>query len=413
MKITDIKAIEILDSRGNPTLQTTVTLCGGISGSASVPSGASAGSHEACELRDNDTSRFGGKGVLTAVNNVNTRIRDALIGNDASNQQCIDNTLISLDTTENKSSLGANAILSVSLACARAAANYLRLPLYKYLGGANAKIMPLPMMNILNGGAHAGNNIDIQEFMIVPTGATTFAEGLMMCCHVNSRLKKILKDSSLSTAVGDEGGVAPDLQNEEEALDLIIEAIEKSGYTPGNEIKLAIDAASSEWYSCGFYKKPKSGVCYSPDELIGYWEDLCNSYPIISLEDPAAEDDWDTWSRLHKKLLGKVQLVGDDLFVTNSKRLCHGIDRKSCNAILIKPNQIGTLTETIDTVHIAKKAGFGTIISHRSGETEDSFIADLSVGLCAGQIKTGAPCRGERTAKYNRLLNIEKEVSGC
>lgn len=410
MNITNIKAMEILDSRGNPTVKTTVTLCGNVSASASVPSGASAGSHEALELRDNDPCRYGGKGVLNAVNNVNTLIRDALMGTDASMQRNIDRTMIALDGTADKSKLGANAILSVSLACARAAANYLGIPLYRYIGGTFASLMPLPMMNILNGGAHAGNNIDIQEFMIVPTGAKTFSEGLMMCVHINTRLRKILASRGLSVAVGDEGGVAPDLADEEDALKLICEAIEKSGYTPGTDVKLSIDAAATEWYRGGIYVKPKSGIRYCSEELIDYWNSLCSKYPIISLEDPVAEDDWNTWSGLYKKLTGKIQLVGDDLFVTNSTRLTRGIERKSCNAILIKPNQIGTLTETADTVALAKSAGFGTIISHRSGETEDSFIADLAVGLSAGQIKTGAPCRGERTAKYNRLLEIESEL---
>jgi len=410
MNITNIVATEILDSRGNPTIETTVTLCNKVTGTASVPSGASAGSHEALELRDGNPSRYGGKGVLNAVNNVNTTIKNALMGADASMQRHIDSTMLSLDGTPDKSMLGANAILSVSLACAKAASNYLDMPLYRYIGGTFASTLPLPMMNILNGGAHAANNIDIQEFMIVPTGAKSFSEGLMMCVHINSNLRKILVSKGLSAAVGDEGGVAPDLANEEEALMLICEAIEKSGYTPGSDVKLAIDAAASEWYKYGIYVKPKSGARYCREELINYWDTLCAKYPIISLEDPAAEDDWDTWSSLYKKLSGRVQVVGDDLFVTNSTRLKAGIERKSCNAILIKPNQVGTLTETADTVALAKSAGFGTIISHRSGETEDTFIADLTVGLCAGQIKTGAPCRGERTAKYNRLLKIEKNM---
>lgn len=410
MKITKVSAIEIIDSRGNPTVEAEVVTDFGSVGRASVPSGASTGAYEAAELRDGDKSRYNGKGVLQAVGNVNQKIAGALEGLRCDDQKNIDHILISLDGSENKEVLGANATLAVSLACARAAAGAYDMELYRYLGGIFGNKLPLPMMNILNGGAHAANNIDIQEFMIMPVGAESFGEGLRMCCEVYAELKRILALRHLSTAVGDEGGVAPDLRNEEEALELICEAIEAGGFDL-SEIKIALDAASSEWYSDGEYKMPKSGRVYTGGGLVDYWKYLTEKYPILSIEDAAAEDDWDTWQTATNALHGKIQLVGDDLFVTNEKRLKRGIENKICNAILIKPNQIGTLTETINTIKLAKLSGYGTIISHRSGETEDSFIADLAVGVNAGQIKTGAPCRGERTAKYNRLLKIESMLT--
>ncbi len=411
MKIKDISAIEILDSRGNPTVQSTIILENGQKYSASVPSGASTGVHEATELRDKD--RFFGKGVQKAVDAVLGPIREAVCGMHTEEQKEIDNTMIMLDGTENKSKLGANSILSVSIAAARAAAGANNMELYRYLGGATADIMPLPMMNILNGGEHANNNIDIQEFMIVPTGAQTFSQGLFMCTKINMCLKKYLKEKGISVAVGDEGGVAPDLEDEREAIELIMYATQMAGYTPGKEIKIALDAASSGWYKeDGLYVMPKSGRTFYADELIKYWDSLISDYPIISVEDPASEDDWDLWQKITMRLSRAIQIVGDDLFVTNTDRISHGIDIKASNAVLIKPNQIGTLTETIAAVKLAMGSGMGTIISHRSGETEDTFIADLAVGLGAGQIKTGAPCRGERTAKYNRLLNIEAQICG-
>lgn len=412
MKIEKVSALQVIDSRGNPTVEAEVLVSGGFLGRAMVPSGASTGVHEAVELRDGDKGRYHGRGVLRAVENISTRINEALNGVDIFSQRRIDDILITLDGTKNKGNLGANATLAVSLACARAAADTLGVELYRYIGGMNGDMLPLPMMNILNGGAHAANNLDIQEFMVVPTGAENFESGLRMCAEVYAELKKLLSKRNLSTAVGDEGGFAPDLDSEEEAIEFILEAVEKSGYKAGEDIKIAIDAASSEWFGDGIYRLPKTGKEYSGEELSAYWEGLVDKYPIISIEDAAAEDDMETWKIISRALARRIQLVGDDLFVTNTERLRWGIEQKICNAILIKPNQIGTLTETIDAVKLAKSANYGTVISHRSGETEDTFIADLAVGLCAGQIKTGAPCRGERTAKYNRLLRIESEISG-
>ena len=409
MKITKIKACEVIDSRGNPTVSATVYTDIGAWGEAIVPSGASTGIYEAVEKRDKDAARFGGKGVLSACDNINKIIAPALYGKRCDRQEIIDNILINLDESENKGNLGANATLAVSLAAARAAANGYNMELFRYIGGIFGTKMPLPMMNILNGGAHADNNIDIQEFMIVPVGAECFSGGLMMCCEVYHKLKGILKARRLATTVGDEGGVAPNLCDSEAALALITDAIEGAGYNT-DEIKIALDAASSEWYENGIYKMPKSGKTFSGDELVSYWQGLVDEYPIISLEDAAAEDDWETWGKITRTLRTKVQLVGDDLFVTNAKRLSEGIKNRVCNSILIKPNQIGTLSETLETISLAKDAGYGNIISHRSGESEDTFIADLAVGVSAGQIKTGAPCRGERTAKYNRLLKIERMI---
>jgi len=407
MYIEKVRALEILDSRGNPTVLSEVITSGGFKGVAAAPSGASTGTYEAFELRDNE-ERYGGKGVQRAVENVNSIINDILSGEDVTNQKRIDRLLTEADGTENKSRLGANAIISVSMACVKAAADFYGLEPYKYLGGIQATQMPLPMMNILNGGAHAANNLDVQEFMIIPSGAESFSEGLRMCAEVYHRLKKTLAKNNYMTGVGDEGGFAPNLSGETEALELIIEAIEKSNYKAGSDINIGLDAAANEWFNDGGYLLPKKGREYSSSELVSYWQKLINNYPIISLEDPFGEDDWDAWSELNKNT--KIQLVGDDLYVTNYNRLITGIEKKSSNAILIKPNQTGTVSETIETVLLAKKTGFGTIISHRSGETEDTFIADLAVGLNAGQIKTGAPCRGERTAKYNRLLKIESEI---
>ncbi len=409
-KIKDVKGREVIDSRGNPTVEAEVTLeCGAI-GVASVPSGASTGEYEAYELRDSSNKRYLGKGVSTAVKNINETIAQKIIGKDATRQMCIDKAMIELDATDNKSNLGANAILAVSLAVAKASANAVNLPLYTYIGGVYAHNLPVPMMNILNGGAHADNNIDIQEFMIMPVGAKCFSEGLMQCCEIYHTLGKILKESGKNTSVGDEGGFAPNLQTDEEAIQLIIEAIETAGYTTEN-IKIALDVAGSEWYKDGSYELPKRKVKMTSQEITSYFEDLISKYPIISIEDPLSEHDWDGWVYITDKLGNKVQLVGDDLFVTNTKRLKQGIENKAGNAILIKINQIGTLTETLDAIETAKRAGFNTIISHRSGETEDTTIADIAVAINSGQIKTGAPCRTDRTAKYNRLLRIEEELS--
>ena len=411
--IEDIQAIEVLDSRGNPTVQVEVLLAGGYTGMALVPSGASTGSFEAVELRDNDKTRFMGKGVQKAVENVNKKISKKLIGMNAYDQRKIDKELILLDDTLNKSNLGANATLGVSLAVAKAAANSLNIELYQYLGGINGDILPIPMMNILNGGKHSDNNISIQEFMIMPIGSITFAERLKRGTEVYHTLKKVLKEKGYSVAVGDEGGFAPNLENEEEALDVILEAIKKAGYEPGKDIVLALDIASTEMYEeaqkigkNGYYFW-KTDVFKTKEEMIEYIEYLCNKYPIKSVEDGLAEEDWESWKKLTEKLSDKIQLVGDDLFVTNIKRLERGIKEGVANAILIKPNQIGTLTETLETIERAKEKGYKTIISHRSGETEDTTISDLAVAVNAGQIKTGAPCRTDRVAKYNRLLNIE------
>ena len=411
--IEDVKALEVLDSRGNPTIQVEVILEGGFSGIAMVPSGASTGSFEAVELRDNDKTRYMGKGVLRAVENVNKKIVKKIINMNAYEQRKIDEQLILLDDTLNKSNLGANATLGVSLAVAKAAANSLGMELYQYIGGINGSVLPVPMMNILNGGKHSDNNINIQEFMIVPVGSITFAERLKRGTEVYHTLKRVLKEKGFSVAVGDEGGFAPNLENEEQALDVIIEAIQKAGYEPGKDICLALDIASTEMFEeaqrigkNGYYFW-KTDDFKTREEMIQYIEKLCEKYQIISVEDGLSEEDWEGWKKLTENLGQKIQLVGDDLFVTNPKRLEKGIKENIANAILIKPNQIGTLTETLDTIKIAKKKGYKTIISHRSGETEDTTIADIAVAVNAGQIKTGAPCRTDRVAKYNRLLNIE------
>ena len=417
IKIENIEALEVLDSRGNPTIQVEVLLEGGYTGKALVPSGASTGSFEAVELRDNDKSRFFGKGVQKAVENVNKKIAKKIIGMNAYNQKEIDKELILLDDTLNKSNLGANAILGVSLAVAKAAANSLNIELYQYIGGINGNELPVPMMNILNGGKHSDNNLSIQEFMIVPSGGKTFAEKLEMGVTVYHNLKKLLKSKNLSTAVGDEGGFAPNLQSHEEALDLIVEAIEKSNYKVKQDIGIALDVAATEMFDEA-KKQGKDGYLFwktgefkTKGEMIDYLDNLTNNYPIVSIEDGLAEEDWDGWKILTEKLGNKVQLVGDDLFVTNVSRLKKGIDLGIANCILIKPNQIGTLSETLDAIELAKSNGYKAIISHRSGETEDTTIADIAVATNIGQIKSGAPCRTDRIAKYNRLLNIEYELS--
>ena len=416
LKIQDVKAIQILDSRGNPTIQVEVLTEDGYVGVASVPSGASTGSFEAVELRDGNKNNYMGKSVEKAVENVNKKIAKEIIGMNVYEQRKVDEQMIKLDDTPNKSNLGANAILGVSLAVAKAASNSLGMELYNYIGGINAKVMPIPMMNILNGGKHSDNNISIQEFMIMPVGDITFAERLKRGVEIYHTLKNVLKEKGYSVGVGDEGGFAPDLENEEEALENIIEARKKAGYEPGKDIMLALDVASTEMFEeakkigkNGYYFW-KSKQYKTKEEMIKYIEDLCEKYPIYSIEDGLAEEDWESWQELTNKLGNKVQLVGDDLFVTNKSRLKRGIDKKVANAILIKPNQIGTLTETLDTIQMAKESGYRTVISHRSGETEDTTIADIAVGVNAGQIKTGAPCRTDRVAKYNRLLYIEDEI---
>lgn len=407
--ILDIHAREILDSRGNPTIECEVLLDDGSVGRASVPSGASTGEHEAHELRDGDNSRFLGNGVEKAVEHINEIIADALEGLDAAEQKQIDNILIELDGTPNKSRLGANAILAVSLACAKAAAEYHLMPLYKYIGGIRAGVLPTPMMNILNGGKHADNNVDIQEFMIVPVGASSFKEGLRMGVEIFHHLKKVLKDKGYNTAVGDEGGFAPSLKSNEEALDVILEAVTAAGYKPNDDILLALDVAASEMYENGKYKMFKSsGELKTSDEMIEWYSQLVEKYPIISIEDGLSENDWDGWNKLTKALGRKVQLVGDDLFVTNPEFLARGIEENTANSILIKVNQIGTLTETLDAIKMAQRYGYNCVISHRSGETEDTTIADIAVAVNAGQIKTGAPSRTDRVAKYNQLLRIEE-----
>lgn len=409
--IVDVYAREIIDSRGNPTVEVEVYLEGGAIGRAAVPSGASTGAFEAVELRDGDKSRYLGKGVQTAVNNVNEIIAEQLIGMDAFNQVEIDKLLIELDGTPNKAKLGANAILGVSLAVARAAAEQLDIPLYRYIGGANAKMLPVPMMNIINGGEHADNTVDIQEFMVMPVGASSFKEALRMCAEIFHNLKAVLSAKGYSTAVGDEGGFAPDLKTNEEAIEVILEAVEKAGYKPGQDIRIAIDAAATELYGeDGNYHFPGEGVVRTPEQLVEYYVNLADKYPIISLEDGLAEDDWEGWKILTDRLGDRIQLVGDDLFVTNTERLKKGIELKTANSILIKVNQIGTLTETIDSVQMANRAGYTAVISHRSGETEDTTIADLVVAMNAGQIKTGAPSRSDRVAKYNQLLRIEDDL---
>jgi enolase len=409
--IIDIYAREILDSRGNPTIEVEVELDSGAVGRAAVPSGASTGAFEAIELRDGDKSRYLGKGVLKAVQNVNDIIAPELIGMEAQDQVAIDKTMIELDGTPNKSKLGANAILGVSLAVAKAAAEELGLPLYQYLGGVNAKTLPVPMMNILNGGKHADNNVDIQEFMIMPVGAPNFKEALRMCSEVYHNLKNVLHSKGLGTTIGDEGGFAPNLTSNEEAIKVILEAIEKAGYVPGEDIALALDAAATEMYKeDGKYHFEGEGIVRTSEEMIEFWEQLVSKYPIVSIEDGLSEEDWNGWKLLTERLGRKVQLVGDDLFVTNTERLSKGINMGVANSILIKLNQIGTLTETLDAIEMAKRAGYTTIVSHRSGETEDTTIADLVVAVNAGQIKTGAPARTDRVAKYNQLLRIEEAL---
>ena len=411
--IQNIIAREILDSRGNPTVEVDVILENGISGRASVPSGASTGIYEACELRDGDKSRYLGKGVSNAVGNVNGEIASALIGKNVLDQAELDRLMIELDGTLNKSRLGANAILGVSLAAARAAANALGISLYRYIGGNNARVLPVPMMNILNGGAHASNNVDIQEFMIMPVSAPSWKEALRRCAEVFHILKAVLKENKIPvTGVGDEGGYAPMLKKDEDALAMIVAAIEKAGYVPGEDFMIAIDAASSEWYDeeQGVYRLPKAGKVMSRQQLVNMWQRFAEKYPIISLEDGMGENDWQGWAMLTKAIGSRVQLVGDDLFVTNVSRLAEGIEKKVGNAILIKVNQIGTLTETLEAIQMANRAGYTAIVSHRSGETEDTTIADLSVAVNAGQIKTGAPSRSDRVAKYNQLLRIEEEL---
>ena len=412
--IEDVIAREVLDSRGNPTVEVEVYLEDGTMGRAIVPSGASTGVHEAVELRDGDRYRYLGKGTLKAVENVNDIIADEIIGWDVFDQTGLDNFLIELDGTPNKGRLGANAILGVSMAAARAAAESLGLPLFQYLGGINGKVLPTPMMNILNGGSHADNTVDIQEFMIMPVGAPAFREALRMGAEVFHNLKKVLKDKGLNTAVGDEGGFAPNLSTNEEAIQAIIEAIEKAGYRPGDDVKIALDVAASEFFDTekNIYNLTGEGVSRTAEEMVSYYEMLCDKYPVISIEDGLAEDDWEGWKLLTERLGGRVQLVGDDLFVTNTARLEEGIKRGVANSILIKVNQIGTLTETFDAIEMAKKAGYTAVVSHRSGETEDTTIADIVVGLNAGQIKTGSLSRTDRIAKYNQLLRLEELLGG-
>ena len=408
--ITHIHAREILDSRGNPTVEVEVRLESGAEGRAAVPSGASTGAHEALELRDGDKNRYLGKGVTKAVDAVNDEIAPKLLGFDASDTHEIDATLLALDGTPNKAKLGANAILGVSLASARAAAAHYELPLYRYLGGVTARLMPVPLMNVINGGSHADNALDIQEYMLVPRGADSFSEALRWGVETFHHLKKILKDKKLNTAVGDEGGFAPDLPSNKAALELLTDAIEAAGYRPGQDISLALDVASTEFYKDGQYHLESEGRSLSSDEFVGFLDDLVSSYPIVSIEDGLAEDDWDGWRQLTAKLGGRCQLVGDDLFVTNVERLERGITEECGNAILLKVNQIGTLTETLDAIDMGRAAGFGLVVSHRSGETEDNTIADLAVGTSAGQIKTGSASRSDRMAKYNQLLRIEEEL---
>ncbi|MBR3381584.1 MAG: phosphopyruvate hydratase [Clostridia bacterium] len=411
--IQEVRARQIIDSRGNPTVEAEVILADGTLGRGAAPSGASTGEFEALELRDGDKSRYLGKGVMKAVNNVNTVIREAVIGLDAMDVYAVDAAMLKADGTKGKTNLGANAILAVSIASARAAANSIGLPLYRFIGGASANTLPVPMMNILNGGAHAPNSVDTQEFMVMPVGAPCFAEGLRWCVEVYHALKSILKAEGYTTAVGDEGGFAPDLAGDEDAIEHIIAAIKKAGYEPGRDFVLAMDAAASEWKSekgKGFYHQPKCGRDFTSEELIDHWEQLIEKYPIASIEDGLDEEDWDGWRSMTERLGGRIQLVGDDLFVTNTERLKKGIDNRSANSILIKLNQIGSVSETLEAVSMAHRAGFTAVVSHRSGETEDTTIADLAVALGTCQIKTGAPARSERAAKYNQLLRIEEEL---
>jgi enolase len=409
-EIIDVKAREILDSRGNPTVEVDLALASGAIGRAAVPSGASTGKREALELRNKRAKRYGGKGVATAVDNVNTHIADAIRGMDAADQALIDQTMIELDATPNKSKLGANAILGVSMACARAAAMAYGMPLYRYLGGINARYLPIPMMNVVNGGAHAANNLDIQEFMIIPFGAKSIAQAIQMGAETFHSLKKILKGKGLNTAVGDEGGFAPNLNSNEDAIRLILEAMDAAGYTPGKEMGIGLDAAASEFFKEGKYVLASEKRQLSPEEMIDYYEGLIEKYPILSIEDGLAEQDWKSWELLTERLEDTIQIVGDDIFVTNPKIFAKGIEDGIANSILIKLNQIGSVTETLETIEMAKQAGYTTVISHRSGETEDTFIADLAVGINAGQIKTGSLSRTDRVAKYNQLMRIEEEL---
>ena len=409
-EIIDVRAREILDSRGNPTVEADVILACGAMGRAAVPSGASTGKREALELRDKRRKRYGGKGVLTAVKNVNEIIAGAILGRDAADQVTLDQAMLKLDGTPNKSKLGANAILAVSMAAARAAAEAFGLPLYRYLGGVNARCLPLPMMNIVNGGAHAANNLDIQEFMIIPVGAKSIVEAIQMGAETFHSLKKILKAEGLNTAVGDEGGFAPDLASNEEAIKYIISAIKAAGYKPGLDIGIAMDAAASEFYNRGKYVLSSENRKMDADEMIDYYADLIDKYPILSIEDGLAEQDWDGWEKMTDLLEGTIQIVGDDIFVTNPAILSKGIERGIANSILIKLNQIGTVTETLDAIEMARQAGYTTVVSHRSGETEDAFISDLVVGVNGGQIKTGSMSRSDRVAKYNQLIRIEEEL---
>ena len=410
--IIDVYGREVLDSRGNPTVEVEVTLESGAMGRAMVPSGASTGAFEAVELRDGDKDRYLGKGVQTAVEHVNVELADELVGYEADDQRAIDDAMIALDGTDNKGRFGANAILGVSLATARAAAEEAALPLYKYVGGPNAHLLPTPMMNILNGGVHADNNVDFQEFMIMPVGAESFAEALRWCAEIYHTLKKVLHDAGLGGGVGDEGGFAPNFKTNKEPLEYIVKACEAAGYKPGEDIMFAMDPASTEFYNAetGKYVLAGEGRELTSDEMVDYWEALVDEFPIISIEDGMAEDDWDGWKKLTDRIGGRVQLVGDDLFVTNSQRLAKGIELGCANAILIKVNQIGSLTETLEAIELAKTHGYACVMSHRSGETEDTTIADLSVACNTGQIKTGAPCRSDRVAKYNQLLRIEEEL---
>ena len=413
LEIEKVIGREIIDSRGNPTVEAEVHLVDGTVARGAAPSGASTGEFEALELRDGDKSKFGGKGVSRAVENINTTINSALVGMDAGDTYAIDQAMIQADGTKDKSNLGANAILAVSIACARAAADALEIPLYRFLGGVNGNRLPVPMMNIVNGGCHAlSSGLDVQEFMIMPVGAPSFKECIRWCTEVFHALAGILKDRGLATSVGDEGGFAPALKSDEEAIETILEAVKTAGYEPGKDFKIAMDAASSEWKTgtVGEYKLPKAGTVYTSEQLIDHWKKLVEKYPIISIEDALDEEDWEGWKKLTAELGDKVQLVGDDLFVTNAQRLRKGIELGAANAILIKVNQIGTLSETFETIKTAQEAGYNVIVSHRSGETEDTIIADIAVAFNTGQIKTGAPCRSERVAKYNRLLRIEEQI---
>ncbi len=409
-RIEAIKGLELLDSRGNPTVGAVVRLESGLEASAAVPSGASTGAHEAVELRDGG-KRYMGKGVLQAVANLNTKLAPALIGMDALDQNALDKAMLEIDGSPNKANLGANALLAISLAAARAVALTLDVPLYRYLGGANAKTLPVPMMNVINGGKHADNNVDMQEFMLAPIGFSTFSDALRAGVETFHNLKKVLSKRGYNTNVGDEGGFAPDLKSNQEAIEVILEAIEKAGYTPGEQIAIGLDPASTEFYKEGHYHLEAENKVLSPDEMIAYWAKWINDYPIISIEDGLAEDDWTSWAKLTKEVGHKCQLVGDDLFVTNVERLQRGIDEGVANAILVKVNQIGTLTESMDAIELAKSHGYRNMISHRSGETEDAFIADLAVAVNAGQIKTGSASRSDRLAKYNRLLRIENDLA--